>query len=115
MKTLDQERATFAWQKVQKCKKEYSNLAKGAPALIMGNGLMQTLAFFQAKEEDARKLGDHIREWVCRRFEDPFRETGFQPFMQALTAADSDLYLQVTEESLEFLRWVRQFAAALAS
>ena len=114
MKTLDQERAAFAWSKVQGRTKEYANIAKGAPALIMGNGLMQTLAFYQDKKGAASQLGDDLRSWICRQYADQFNgKEQFVAFMQTLTAVDSDIYIQVTEESLEFLRWLRQFAAAV--
>lgn len=50
--SLDQQRAAYAWQCVQGCNSrndDYTNLAKAAPALIMNNGLMQALAFYQDK------------------------------------------------------------------
>lgn len=34
-------------------REEYRNLAKAAPALIMNNGLMQTLAFYQDEQAAA--------------------------------------------------------------
>ncbi len=49
MKTLDQIRAEYAWKCVQGVDDKYKNLAKGLPALVMSNGLMQTLAFLQGK------------------------------------------------------------------
>lgn len=45
MPNLEQQRAAYAWNCVQNCSSDYVNLAKSAPALVMGNGLMQTLAF----------------------------------------------------------------------
>ena len=47
--SLDQLRAAHAWAVVGKSQKnqDFKNLATSAPALIMGNGLMQTLAFYQ--------------------------------------------------------------------
>lgn len=113
MKTLDQQRAAFAW----KCALErgaqdtYVNLAKGAPALVMGNGLMQALAFYEQKSDDSRALGRHLREWL-----DVHWKRGacgsFAATMSALHGASGLEYLRASEESLEVLRWIRQLAAA---
>ena len=50
--TLDQQRAAYAWISVQGCNSDYVNLSKGAGALIMSNGLMATLAFYESKGKD---------------------------------------------------------------
>jgi CRISPR-associated protein Cmr5 len=111
---------------VQGCGDKYANLAKAAPALVMNNGLMQTLAFFHAKEEHHRRLGRHISEWLVETFagQDGFpsrSEVGqkedqlFIQVMQALTQAKPHLYRRATEEALSLLRWIRQFASAVTS
>ena len=93
--TLEQRRSEAAWRFSQEgtnipgSGSDYINLAKAAPALIMNNGLMQTLAFYADK--------------------DP----GFLFFMEIMLKADSSTYRQATEEALLLLRWIRQFAAAL--
>lgn len=120
-----QRRAAFAWGKVQGCGEKYANLAKAAPALVMNNGLMQTLAFFQAKEEHHRRLSRHICEWLVATFagQDGFpaqagvapEDQLFNQVMQALTQAKPDLYRRATEEALSLLRWIRQFASAVTS
>jgi CRISPR-associated protein Cmr5 len=55
-KTLEQQRATRAWEcvdevtsKSQDFKKKYGSLARKVPTLILTNGLGQTLAFLKAK------------------------------------------------------------------
>ncbi|OIN90627.1 MAG: type III-B CRISPR module-associated protein Cmr5, partial [Comamonadaceae bacterium CG1_02_60_18] len=64
--TLDQQRATLAWQYatagMAQHGKEYKGLAKGAPALIMNSGLMPTLAFYKGKDKSpaAQQLLDHL-------------------------------------------------------
>lgn len=59
--TLEQQRAQFAWDNATRAKVhlangfgDFINTAKAAPALIMNNGLMQTLAYYQAKGLDDR-------------------------------------------------------------
>lgn len=114
MPSLDRERAAFAWQKVQDCSDEYENLAKAAPALIMTNGLMQTLAFFESKGKDHHKnLNMHIFEWLGKRFHGEKPKNTFKEIMDFLNSCDSVKYRQATEEVLALLRWIRQFASAV--
>jgi len=112
--SLDQKRAAYAWQKVQGQNDEYGKLAKGAPALIMNNGLMQTLAFYQDKGKSHHKaLNQHIIGWLWERR--PGRDVGvaptFEQTMAELLTADSQAYRKATEETLALLRWIRQLAA----
>lgn len=120
--TLEQQRAQFAWE----CAKEgnaaagdeYRNLAKAAPALIMNNGLMQTLAFFEDKGKEHHKehhkaLSRQLRRWVGKRAGGNGQDPGFQNMMEALLSATPAEYRRATDEALLILRWIRQFAAAL--
>ena len=118
--TLDQQRAQFAWAAASTAKTAlggsfdaYRNLAKGAPSLIMGNGLMAALAFYASrkdkKESEAGRLLDDLGEWLRQRG----LPKGFVPLMEALQKADSREYMRYTEESLAMLRWLRQFADAV--
>ncbi|MDP2824012.1 MAG: type III-B CRISPR module-associated protein Cmr5 [Sulfuritalea sp.] len=116
--TLEQQRSQAAWAMAQEgialAGGEYTNLAKAAPALIMNNGLMQTLAFYADKDKAHHKaLAGHMRRWIVRRDGGPDQDPGFQALMGALLKADSARYRQATEEALLLLRWIRQFAAAL--
>lgn len=109
--SLDQQRAAYAWEKVQGCGGEYVTLAKGAPALIMNNGLMQTLAFYEDKgKQHHRDLNRHIIGWLAPRY-DISNET-FAGMMQFLHGeVNSQQYREATQETLALLRWIRQFAA----
>lgn len=116
--TLEQQRAQFAWQcaqeGVQIAGAEYRNLAKAAPALIMNNGLMQTLAFYQDKNKDHhRALAAQLRRWIMQWAGGNGQDPGFQQMMGVLLRAQPDQYRQATDETLLILRWIRQFAAAL--
>lgn len=121
VQTLDQQRAAFAWNCVVEVRgagldfNAYTNLAKSAPALIMGNGLMATLAFFQQKKRsgpEAKKLTEQVCKWIKRQVGE-VGDDGFAGVMEVLHEMGSGSYLQVTEEALEILRWIRQFAPAL--
>lgn len=126
--TLDQKRAEYAWEQVgqaaqQHILEDYTREAKGAPVLIMGSGLMQSLAFLQAKGKPQHlALLGHLCRWLGRTLggtpipqRQPFPredEANFSTVMSALHAAPSSLYLRATDESLALLRWIRQFADA---
>ena len=126
--TMEQQRATFAWAASERgiaaASDKYTKLAKGAPALIMGSGLMQTLAFLRDKGEAQHKqLLQHLLEWLAQRFDGeatlhaqhPFprsKEVDFERLMQALFNAKPQQYQRATEEAMMVLRWIRQLAAA---
>ena len=135
--TLDQQRAAFAWKEVTKASdqasdqasrepfvfKDFKNLTKGAPALIMGNGLMPSLAFWESrKKRPATFLSDTIRAWLVERYAS---EASMKPLtkhmisypelMQRLLVAPSSFYMTATDETLSMLRWLRQFADAIDS
>lgn len=115
--TLDQQRAAFAWERAQanarleKEYREYRNLCKGAPALVMGNGLMPALAFWQSRgKPPAEALVADLLGWFNRRLDMP---SNFAQVMTGLQQANSATYMQATDEALEFLKWLRQFADAV--
>ncbi len=115
--SLDQRRAAFAWQRVAEHAGaggfgDYVNLAKAAPALVMGNGLMQALAFYRSKGKGHHeRLLEDLCRWLAERRLAPGGE--FAQAMDALLKSDPAQYRAATEECLALLRWVRQFAAAL--
>lgn len=116
---IDQERAAYAWKNVLGCDDKYANLAKSAPALIMNNGLMQTLAFYKAKGKDKKddhhtNLLEHVCVWLCKCGYGSQGDSSFGSVMKALyESPESVRYRRATEEALGLLRWIRQFASAL--
>lgn len=111
--TLEQLRAADAWQRCQGCGKDYVNLAKGLPALIMNSGLMQVVAFLHAKGGVNETLGAQLRTWLRQRFPSVIRDDGFETFMQALMKAEPRVFQNITAEAFAWLRWVRQVAPAV--
>ncbi len=111
MQTLEQQRAAYAWKQVQHCGKDYTNLAKGAPALIMANGLMQSLAFYESKGQDHQKLNKHILGWLSKQ--KLVESEKFKDAMECLYDTSPAKYRHATQEALELLKWVRQFAPAV--
>ncbi|BCW93612.1 MAG: hypothetical protein KatS3mg007_1506 [Thermoanaerobaculum sp.] len=113
-RSLDQKRAAFSWEKVHGKSKEYVNLAKAAPALVMSNGLMQTLAFFQSKGEGHHKeLLQHVLEWLYER--KILKASNFNTAMKEFSEMSSEQYMAATQEALAILQWIRQLAAAQAN
>ena len=107
--TLEQQRARDAWERCADCPKEYANLAKALPALIMNSGLMQVMAFLHGKGGTHEMLADHLRDWLHRRFD---LRSDFTGFMEDLLKADPRRYQGVTVEAFAWLKWLRQMAAA---
>jgi CRISPR-associated protein Cmr5 len=118
--TLDQQRAQFAWAAVNKAHasianfKDYKNLAKGAPAHVMGNGLMATIAFYKSRGKDhATQLMNDILGALAQRD----GQKGIPPFAAAMTSfqtMNSLDYMHATDETLAMLKWLRQFADAVS-
>jgi CRISPR-associated protein Cmr5 len=106
--TLDQERAAFAWRHTETRDENFKEAAVAAPALVMQNGLMQALAYYQAKER--YQLVDAVLERLATKVLRLDGEATFDKVMRALHTSDSDIYMRATEEALETLRWLRQFA-----
>lgn len=117
--TKEQLRAQDVWHKVAAdggCPTAYVKLAKGLPALIMNSGLLQTLAFLQAKANAGnaheRLLGE-LREWIGEQEQwSDLKDVDYTTFMRRLMAKPSGDYQRITSEAFAWLRWVRQFAAA---
>jgi CRISPR-associated protein Cmr5 len=115
--TLDQQRAADAWRCAQRSQtKEYANFAKGLPALIMNSGLLQVMAFLNEKGSNERQrhcsvVADDMRAWLHLRF--PEVPEDFAGFMKAMMSADPLKFQAITAESLAWLRWLRQLAAAI--
>lgn len=111
MQTQEQERAAYAWESVKNQKKDYRNLVKSAPALVMSNGLMQTLAFLEGKGKQYHKsLLRHILGWLAKK--KMVDNTNFGQAMNSLSGKDSLEYQRATEETLALLRWLRHLADA---
>jgi len=114
--SLDQKRASYAWSCVKGVTKDYEDLAKAAPSLIMSNGLMQTLAFLKSKgKEHHNDLLKHILGWLVKSEAACTFLSGseFEKVMDDLTnKASSEQYLHATREALAILKWIRHLAAA---
>lgn len=109
--TLEQIRAQHAWNAANDCTKEFKNLAKGAPAMVMSNGLMPSLAFWQSKGNQHQKLAAAVLNWLNQR--NLVNNADFRQAMESLQQSDSTRFMQATGETLEYLKWLRNFASAI--
>lgn len=116
--TLDQQRAQYAWERATRnaVVDGYREMAKGAPALIMGNGLMPALAYYNSRTGSNQKpaelmLADMLG-WLAKR---QMVRSKFSDAMTDFFGAGSQDYMHATEETLSMLKWLRQFADAVES
>jgi CRISPR-associated protein Cmr5 len=119
--TLDQQRARFAWQAAElgmgsHYHKEYRALTKGASALVMGSGLMPTLAFLKGKEKSQAHaaLLASLCGWLSRRLHLKGDEgEAYASVMKHLHDGESQTYMEATHEALTILKWIRQYVDAV--
>lgn len=115
--TLEQQRAAFAWRCVNAVspqqRAEYTNLAKAMPMMVMNSGLMQTLAFLEAKGKAHHvALRDHVIHWITMQGQGE-RAMPFTQLMPQLLSADPQQFRQATSETHAILRWIRQLAPTI--
>jgi CRISPR-associated protein Cmr5 len=120
--TLEQERAAFAWAQVrnrggEKHLKDYRNLAKSAPALVAANGLLPTVLFYKGKGKPHHLfLLEDLSTWLnTRALPNRTLTDDSDALVEALIQASPAEYRQATDETLQLLRWIRQFVAAIGN
>lgn len=113
IRSVEQVRAAFAWQAVSQHEKdkEYKAVAKSAPALLMSNGLIQSLLYLQDKGGAAKALCDDLLAWLVDR--SLVSNESFSKQVRELTGLSAESYLRATQEAIEMLKWIKQFASAL--
>jgi CRISPR-associated protein Cmr5 len=115
---IQQLRAAHAWQKIEslkaddKLRKEFSSLVRSLPAMILTDGLGQSLAFLQAKaggKTDSAHSAVYtiVSEWVCSQYPDSNND-----LLQRTFKHDSSRYRQYATETLAYLQWLKRFVEA---
>ncbi|MEG8945802.1 type III-B CRISPR module-associated protein Cmr5 [Rosettibacter firmus] len=124
---LDNGRASFAFQCADTTKqlsyaKEYKQYSKKLPMMIKTNGLAATFAFMLSKDQNKNegkayhKLGDDILYWLktCNTTNDIFQnKSTFKDLVQDVINLDSFKYNLITQETINFLLWLRRFTEGL--
>lgn len=121
---LSQKRAAGALKEIQeinslikndKDKDAFAKLAASAPAMILQNGLGQTLAFCLAKSK--QRLDKHhllfssLAKWLSRDL--PSIPQDESKFLEVLNSSVTvEKYLLWQREALAYLEWLKRYAAA---
>jgi len=125
MRTMEQKRALFAYQKVQEIdrktgdqdKKEYRSKIQKFPAMVQSCGLIQSIAFYEAKGGKDGEISHILKEWFDNSdlgFPWPANFQHNQPQLgNALAQLDTELYRMATREALAFLTWLKRAAEAI--
>lgn len=115
MQTVQQERARFALEKVEKARsdsvneKEFKAYASQLPAMIHMNGLGQAAAFFRSKGGTHQKLYDILSEWLCQDGK-PYSRN--EDLLHGITREDMHHYRLAQAEAQALMDWVKKFAKA---
>lgn len=121
LKTLDQQRAVFAWDKVEALRgglKDYLPLVRNLPSMLQTNGLGQTLAFLMGEEGAKKKLYLHLQEWLCMTAPYPVYQSppGKEAHLMRSLAHGSSLTLRHATLEVQALSiWLKRFAEAMGN
>lgn len=115
VKRISQRRAEFALQHIQGLsssgRKGFRDKVKGAPAMILQNGLGAALAFMLGKD-DHKEVAWAVLEWL-RQTEivkgQTDRPVDVIKGINMLSVGD---YLRAQREALEVLAWLKRYADA---
>lgn len=119
-RSLDQLRASHAWDAVQRAKtqsaphakqapKKFGGQAKKLPVRIITSGLGQALAFLRAKDYAPGLLAE-LDDWMVKRIEPRSGEP--TTLLERIVRGDSDFLRRATDEVLGYLQWLNRFAEA---
>lgn len=113
LRSREQEKAKFAFECINNAKrpgefqKKYKSHLKGAPALILTNGLGSAMAFINSKDDDAYKvLFGHLDKWLGKEV------TSGKSVLDWITDNNTSA-IQVhraTDEVLALLNWMKRFS-----
>lgn len=115
-----QKRAEFALKELDTYKKEgvpkeYSQFIVGMPNMILSNGLGQSLAFLKAKSTKPERafVFKVMKKYIQQNFKTEFGSlTDDFEFLQNLNVIEQSKYIEIQEESLKMLEWLKRYARA---
>ncbi|RLG38063.1 MAG: type III-B CRISPR module-associated protein Cmr5 [Candidatus Alkanophagales archaeon] len=115
MRSLEQERAKFAWACVSEMQREdeerqreYRSYVRRLPSLILTSGLPNALAFYMAKKGVHEIVYQHLNDWF-KSGECPIALE--KDLLEWLVGEASTLQaFRATEEALLLLGWLKRFA-----
>ncbi|MBF0232301.1 MAG: type III-B CRISPR module-associated protein Cmr5 [Desulfamplus sp.] len=96
---------------------KYKTLCKKAGALVRNSGLMQTLAFFQAraqKDEHFQKLTTHLEKELCQLNILSGNSGSVQRYLfDHVRSSSVPRYMYLTREILKLLNWHKRLSDTL--
>jgi CRISPR-associated protein Cmr5 len=118
LRSLEQERAKYAWECIQEVKKEskelqekYTSYVKKATTLIQANGLSSVLAFYYNRWKKNEKAYEfiykHITNWSQLK-----KLTKGDLLQWIINDASSIEVFKASKEVIALLNWIRRFAEA---
>mgnify|MGYP000985804818 CR=1 FL=1 len=115
MNTRGQQRSAYALEMVsavpENKKKDFATFSAGVPAMILQNGLGQTLAFLCSKGTDKHTIMlEIIKNWVARVLR--VSNQNDREFIRGISAMEQSQYLEAQQEVLRLLEWVKRYANA---
>lgn len=118
MRTQDQERAEYAYEKVRSVPSDkqgkFKTLALKFPAMVLQCGLLQTLAFYQKqKESEAYKA---ITDWLIKKNIPPETSQASQAsedFLERVYRAEVANYRLAGQEALAYGSWLKRATEVL--
>lgn len=120
MRTKDQMRAAFALKEIgdtfrNNIVEDTSNYLNGVPAMILIDGLGQSLAFMLAKAEGKMdtKYGQtftSLKKWLLTV--SPGTNNQDLAFLTWVAGLEFRQYLQLQREALAYLGWLKRYARA---
>jgi len=119
-KTIEQERAQYALEKVKKItanQKEYKSCATQFPVMIQQNGLGQACAFYLSKGGAHEDLYKTLAGWLCKENQvyKGYKKGDKNELLEAITLSDQQKYRIAQAEAQALLFWVAKFAKAYLS
>lgn len=121
LRTLEQDRANFAWNCVKKIKnqdeieKRYKSFVKKSSALVLTNGLGNTLVFYQSKSGENKpeaqaykRLYEHIDAWLRSQ---KLIDQDVMQWIKSENTSSLDV-IKATKETLALINWLKRFADA---
>lgn len=116
LRSLEQERAKYAWECINsvkgsddKIKKSYFSYVARASSLILTNGLGSALVFFSSKKEEAYSmLYNHISNGIKNERGIPKEED----ILRWIENTSSIKVFHATKIALALLNWLKRFAEA---
>ena len=119
LRGVEQGRAAFAYEQVKYMAEQvglrdkYATAAKKVPVLIKTNGLAQTLAFMQNRDEGYNELFEQIDAWLRQKH---FIEADSRTdLVEWVIQQPSNAYRHLTTETLALMNWIRRFVDGLIS